>query len=370
MPKGLYYVYNTCTHDSGVLMSIKRAFTLGEVLIVFIIIGIIAGLSLLTIKPWEKQYKMFYQRMYHSIQLAVYNHMLESSSDENAFPSSDKNLCKVLLEYINTSNNAQVSSCDTMQSVGDNPSAATFADKNPAIQASNGTKIWIGSNGGAPFVLNQVINARRTLSSGTVKNEQTTDSIRYYFVYVDINGDRSPNTPVWSDGRMADIVGFIVTDTFEVIPIGYPQVDIRYLSAHVVYPPLEVEYSVSDTISKNVDEEVSDPMTYYEAKVKAYGQRTSTTVTGATEINAISGVVATYDWDSSIDQNSPFRVRAGGNAGGTLDDYDSFYEDPPTYDPACTPQEYDDEGNPVTSTTTDYERYANSVCSVRVYEYH
>lgn len=349
-------------------MNIKKAFTLGEVLIVFIIIGIIAGLSLITVKPWEKQYKMFYQRMYHSIQLAVYNHMLESQSDDDAFPATGKDLCKVLLEYINTSNNAQAASCDTMTNVNNKPDAAKFAATAPAIQASNGTKIWIGSDAGEPFTLNQTIYAKRTLKSGTVKDERTTDTVRYYFVYVDINGDRSPNTPVWSDSRMADIVGFIVTDTFEVIPIGYPQVDIRYLSAHVVYPPLEIEYSVTDTISKNVDEEVSDPMTYYEAKVKAYGQRKHTEDDGSTVINAISGVVATYDWESQIPSDSPFRVKAGGT--GTLDDYDSFYDTPPTYDASCTPQEYDDAGNPVTSTTTDYEKYANSVCSVRVYEYH
>lgn len=333
-------------------MNIKKAFTLGEALIVFVIIGVIATLGLTIVKPWDRQYKIFYQRMYHSIQLAVYNHMLNSA--DSAFPKTRTELCQALLEYINTADNAQT--CGGFNP-GENPGAAVFSDpkselNKPDIIASNGARIWIGSSSNDPFELEQTI-CTEYAEDNTTCNTALKDKVNYYLVYVDINGDKAPNSPVWSSSKIADVVVFAVTDNFEVIPLGYPQVDARYLSAHVIYPALETEYSTSENVSKTVEEEVSDPMTYYEARTKAYGDK------------VISGVHATYSWDDKL--GATFKITAIDNSSKTgTAAYNSFYETAPEFDETCSTQDLDASG----SSQTTYDKYANSVCSVKIYEYH
>ncbi len=300
-------------------MRFKKAFTLGEALLVFIIIGIIAAIGMSTVKPWQKSYKYSYSRMYNALSLAVYNHMI-NSTEEESFPDTADMFCLALLDWINTSNNA--TACEG-SNVGLNPT--TFDDDKVRFTASNGTKIWIGSNpDDSPFVLSQHIDAT------------TIDTVRYYMVFVDINGDRGPNTPEWKKTQMADIVAFAVTDKFKVIPLGYPEVDGRYLTAHVVYPALETTYSDNmATDSFTGDEEiVSDPMSYYEAKIKAYGN------------SVIAGNIETYDFRSIFGaNNSYFKV----------DNYNDYYETPPQFDSVSCQFQAD---NP------------EPVCNVRIYDYH
>ncbi len=300
-------------------MRIKKAFTLAEALLVFIIIGIIAAIGMSTVKPWQKSYKYSYSRMYNALSLAIYNHMI-NSTEENSFPETADDFCKALLEWINTADNA--TTCRG-SNVGLNPTS--FPEERVRMMASNGTKIWIGSNtDNTPFILSQHIDA------------STIDTVRYYMVFVDINGDRGPNTAEWKPTQMADIVAFAVTDKFKVIPLGYPEVDGRYLTAHVVYPVLETTYTDNTgTDSYTGDEEiVSDPMSYYEAKINAYG-------------NAIvAGNIDTYNFRDVFPYGSNFRV----------DNYNDYYETPPTFDNvSCA---FDGTTNP------------EPVCSVKIYDYH
>lgn len=300
-------------------MKTKSAFSLGEMLMVFVIIGIIASISLSTVKPWQKSYKYSYSRMYNALSITIYNHMI-NSVEGDSFPDTADNFCKALLAYINTSNNATTCSGSN---VGINPK--TFAEDKVRIKASNGTKIWIGANNdNKPFVYSQ------NLDGGAI------DTIRYYMVYVDINGERSPNTAEWTKNQMADIVAFIVTDKFKVLPLGYPEVDTRYLTTHVVYPSLNTEYSDGDADSSRYsgDEDVvSDPMSYYEAKINAYGN------------NVFSGNLETYDFRSTLLPDSYFRV----------DDYSKYYTTAPVFDSASCAF---DAGDP------------EPICSIKIYDYH
>lgn len=301
-------------------MRIKKAFTLGETLLVFVIIGIIAAISLSTVKPWQKAFKYSYSRMYNALSLSIYNYMIHASTNDS-FPATGDDLCKALLEYINTSDNA--SSCHGAN-IGFNPTS--FPDDKVRIRASNGTKIWIGTNtDNKPLILNQSLG-------GSI-----TDTVRYYMIFVDLNGDKMPNTAEWTKTQMADIVAFVLTDKFAVIPIGYPEVDSRYLVAHVVYPSLNTEYSEADTNSAKYtgDEEVvSDPMTYYEARINAYGD------------NTFAGNIGTYDFRNILPSGSYFRV----------DDYSKYYTTLPTFD--------------TLSCALDGSTDSEPVCSVKIYDYH
>ena len=63
-------------------MGIKKAFTLAEMMIVFIVIGVIVALGVTSVRPWEKAYKYAYTRMYHALSLSIYNHMVNAKGEE------------------------------------------------------------------------------------------------------------------------------------------------------------------------------------------------------------------------------------------------------------------------------------------------
>lgn len=236
-------------------MKIKKGMTLAEVLFVFVIIGIIAAIAIVTVKPWDKACKYAYSRMFHGIRLAFYNSMLTRGD----FPATSTEFCKALSEYINNSTNGD--SCNVSRDLTNNP--RIFPNEKIQISASNTSKIWIGACNG-------------TSASGSLKCEgkgkpfkhieQETSGItsttRYYLVYVDLNGSKGPNSPKWDEKKLSDIVAFAVTDTLAVIPLGHPEVDNRYLYAHIVYPQIDED---------EPDGNVSDDMTYYEAKKRAWG---------------------------------------------------------------------------------------------------
>ena len=302
-------------------MRLKKGFTLGEMIIVFVIIGLVATIGLHTVKPWEKAYKYAYHRMYNAFSLAIYNHLINTPNSD-AFPADSDALCKTLLDWINTAEN--VTTCSG-SNVGANPKDDKFTDETMRFKASNGFKIWIGARkDNKPFELNQDVG------SGVI------DKVRYYVVYVDINGDRKPNTAKWSKNTMADIVAYVITDKFRVLPLGYPEVDTRYLDTHVVYPSLNTDYSEDDAeVSRYTGDEdvISDPMSYYEAKMNAFGD------------NVFSGNIKTYDFRSQLSDDSYFRV----------DNYANYYTSMPTLDS--------------TSCALDAAMLSPS-CEIKIYDYH
>ena len=82
-------------------MRFKRGMTLAETLLVFIIIGIIASVTIISVKPWERSYKHIYSRVYNALSIAIFNDMV----DTGQFPAHATDFCKTLLKYMNTANN-------------------------------------------------------------------------------------------------------------------------------------------------------------------------------------------------------------------------------------------------------------------------
>ncbi len=299
----------------------KKAMTLAELLFVFVIIGILATIAITTIKPWDKACKYAYSRMYHSIRLAFYNAMLTQA----AFPDTSTKFCELLadkeLGYINTSEDGE--QCSKSRDLTNNPKV--FPDDKIQITASNGVKIWIGSNSGAPF------------QHSEVESSGITSTTKYYLVYVDINGDKGPNTAMWSEKKLSDIVAFAVTDGLTVIPLGHPEVDNRYINAHVVYPQVNEE---------DVDGRLSDDMTYYQAKKKAWGN------------NVDSSDNMSLNIQNDIPNDSYFKLAETSTA------LSPYYPDADTYsDFFPDPNELKvDEANGCKEISTP--------CYVDIYEYH
>lgn len=317
------------------LLKNKRAFTLAEVIIVFIIIGIVGTIAMATVKPMEKSYKYAYTKVFNSLSSAVYNHM-STTADVKYFDTSDgggdsraKDFCKALLVYMNTSDNAAECHINNDTFLGDNPSLADFSSE-PNIMLSNGVYLWLGANGNKPFSFNQVIT------------EGETDTISYYIIYADLNGKRGPNKieydPNSHHGHLPDIVAFIVTSKYIVIPVGYPKLDQRYLSAYVEYPMSE------DEEDNNDGSQYSDAMTYYEAVVSAYGK-------GDDQIKTY-GVVQTYDIEKNGLPNSKFRL---------VDNLDDYYPTPPHFDVVTC-------GDGSTSQQVKAEN-RDSLCDIKIFNY-
>lgn len=322
----------------------KRGFTLGELIMVFVIIGIIATVGVTTLKPWERAYKHAYTRIYNGLATAIYNYIV-TTPNNSGFPSTPSGFCNALLVYLNTAddaaNNPTTNPCnlsgDKNDFLGNTPTAADFLKdgKNPKIKLSNGAYLWIGADfseneDGAPFSYTQTIDS-------------TTDVIKYYLVYADLNGDMGPNTPqfktVSSKVRLPDIVAFAVTDKFSVIPLGYPKVDQRYLSAHIMYP-LNEEDDLTDAGDKP-----SDSMTYYEAIVGAYGKSPNKIIT--------MGLPQTYDLEESLPNDNIFKLVGS--------DLDNRYADAPTFD-----QELCGDGSTAAQIISAGD---DSHCTVRVFDY-
>ncbi len=302
-------------------MKKRNAFTLAEMLLVFVIIGIIGSIGVVTVKPWEKAYKYSYIKIYNGLSTAIYNHMV-TTDDTNAFPDNARSFCNALLEYLNTSNNAQNVAANNACTrtagadayLGNAPTSADFrtGGKNPKILLSNGARLWIGANGLNPYTYTQTIDATAGI----------TDEIKYYLVYVDLNGDRGPNAINYNengrDRRLPDIVSFAVTDKFSVIPLGYPKYDQRYLSAHIMYPVSEDDDAVTAE-----GERASDAMTYYEAVVGAYSKNFGTHQRKIVTM----GIPYTYDLENSLPAANRFKLVINSEAMEN-----SYYKTHPVFD--------------------------------------
>ena len=333
-------------------MNNKKAFTLGEVLTVFIIIGIIATIAMTTIKPWEKAYKYAYMKIYNALSVSIYNYMTTVSGIDS-FPSTPQAFCNALISYMNTSNNAEHSDenpCNLSGGKNDflnnAPQLSAFqGGSNPKIRLSNGAWLWIGAyydddnDSWKPFEYKQ------TIGSGEDASE---DVIKYYIVYADLNGDRGPNVIEYNPNakfrRLPDIVSFAVTDTFAVIPFGYPKVDQRYLSAHIMFPVSE-----DDDEATAEGDRPSDSMTYYEALVGAYGKDDNENKKIITQ-----GVVETYNLEESLPEGNLFKL-----VGSNLDS--NYGANPPVFNQAIC-----GDGSTAAQIVADNRE---SHCSIKVFNY-
>ena len=343
-------------------MKLKKAFTLAEALIVFIIIGIVASVGVSTVKPWEKAYKYAYSRMYNALSVTMFNYMTtQAVSDADAFPANSGELCCALIEYMNTAGNKvyaggsiKQDACDKLNGkfnpgnlhtcskadLAKDPTPDKFETDNIGIKMlkfSNSSYMWFASNNKLPFT------ATFPDSLGT----ETT--FKYYIVFVDLNGNRRPNTPQWTNNISPDIVAFAITDKYYILPLGYPQFDTKYLSAHVMYP------AINDTEDGNSDdtETLSDAMTFYEARVRAYGLNIS-----GKEIKSANDLFS-VDYEDLIDLSDNtaekhfFRIKNIANR----------YETAPTFDEDLCQQE-------VLNNDGTKTKLKQPICEVKIFDYH
>ena len=235
-----------------------RAYTLAEIMIVVAIAALIIMLLYKTVNPSYKAVPLAYSRVYTSLDDAIYNSYEKLREENGIFPGADgkpdpyksaQQLCRLIAAdpsqagdegYINT----VLYNCgENFKTVPEFITSNTFNYENTAFVAANSMRFYI-----SPLQSVKVPNA-------VAKDRKVT--VRYFIVWVDLNGKKRPNSAFINKKGVIDIVPFIVTTRGTVMPAGYPTTDMRYLSAYVQYPLDNTPIS-------------SQSRTYYDAQTAAF----------------------------------------------------------------------------------------------------
>lgn len=226
---------------------LKKAFTMVEIMAVFFIISIVVVVTLTAQKPFDKGFAILYNRAFYTLTTAIYNIKVDNTSSTILKDMTAIQLCNALASTSTATGgyyNVHSTTCNANE-VPLTAADTAFTSANLQFTTSDGMKVY----------LSPVDSISVTL--GTV-----TNTIGYRVVFFDLNGDLKPNTAVSSTTRMADIVGFLVTEYGDVLPVGAPEFDRRYLTAKVLFPDNDVEDDI---------DLYSDSMSYYDAKATAWG---------------------------------------------------------------------------------------------------
>ncbi len=235
------------------------AFTLMETMIV---IGITAILIMLSLKIYrnadEKAYGNLYEKAFKTLNVATYNIQMDvdnynaekdlEAQKEGKSGADDKD--KKRFPYIDCTG----SSCDTTYPTTAQLCTALTGNERGYINVSGSTSCTEMEN--SVFLTGEGISESPsfTTTDGMKYYLTTSSDSDYFFVWVDINGARRPNSSKYTTGnKRPDIVPFIINKSNGfVVPQGIPTYDPTYLKARVIsaHPDLDKEYSSPMTFSE------------------------------------------------------------------------------------------------------------------------
>lgn len=264
------------------MMKIKKnkyGFTLAETLCCLAIIGVCCAMSVNLAKTQSKKHaKYSYMNAFSTVQKAFYNAGLKGynpfelkvevpklDDDGNQIVDEDgkvvmetkelehsetkdegtKILCEGLTEIVNTTD---ISCSDENFVTATAEELSNVADRQAKLQ-------FITSNGMHYFISNMYSDDVR--------------KIKFYLVYVDVNGDKTPNslTYTYKGGSEdeahkvePDIFAFAVLENGRTCPLGIPEYDQELLSARVAYFDSEGNAHYN-----------KETVAYYQAKGQAWG---------------------------------------------------------------------------------------------------
>ena len=248
-------------------MKRKLAFTLAEILMVMIIIGIIVTVGINTFKQYDKGIRYIYSNTYHVIDRAVFNAMnftelpnpfrdseIKNDGTTETISAEDaaERLCNMLTEYINFSSK-NCRNHDLADASGDELN-------DPQFIAANGVRYYI----------------TRRLPD----NKNAEEDPYFFIVYADINGEKRPNSLYYEPGSESnnfktvdpDIFAFAIVpvDGARACPLGAPEIDSRYMQTRIQYYDITNENPYEDKDDAAIKySNVSVP--YYISKAEAWG---------------------------------------------------------------------------------------------------
>ena len=211
----------------------KRGFTLAEVLICLVVIGVIMAISVQTIKIVRASYTSLayfeflnIQRMAGEMIAGATPEILKDAKGMNiGFPTTSKKspegisyttitddstvFCKYATALSNTVGTDAENECSSLFDVvegGGEPKLVIFDNgegsdwDNPTFIASSGRRYY--------------------LSNKVPMGSSVSDKYGYYIIAVDLNGTQGPNTTEYDGRKVPDIVNFMILDNGEVLPLG------------------------------------------------------------------------------------------------------------------------------------------------------
>lgn len=227
----------------------KNAFTMIEILIVFVIIGFILVAELIILNSKSNEYGNPYYTIYNSLKKTSYNVLADlycpgsacpntSLTFPRQFPTNGEDLCKRFAEFLNVSENH----CEGLTPIND--AANNIDTNNPHLVLSNSYRMYFGDE------------KLYTWKDSSGISQQ----LNYFVVYVDLNGEKAPNRLTCKGTKvMPDIVPFAITRRGETIPMGYPVYSKLYITAKISYP------SISKEGTTELENKTSGSMSFYDA---------------------------------------------------------------------------------------------------------
>ncbi|MBQ8847568.1 MAG: type II secretion system protein [Candidatus Gastranaerophilales bacterium] len=268
----------------------KIAFTLIEIMIVLGMVGMIIIFATQILMGRINQYSSSYTNIYRALQKASYNILADihcpKNNSENLecclieknpsclaptrpFPMEQERIradgkkfkgheeiCERLKEYLNATNSNE-GKCEAMPVVDGN-----ITESNLKFVSSNGMRFY-----NSDVMTYEVVKTEDKNGDGDFNDpgEKITDEVKYYIIYVDINGDSKPDSVEPVGDYLPDIVPFAITSRGETIPLGLPTILSTYLTAKIKFPAIEAE------VAGEIDErQYSKSMTFEEAVYGAW----------------------------------------------------------------------------------------------------
>lgn len=267
----------------------RKGFTLGEILIVLLLIGILSVLSIQTVKTQQQKFTFTCYHLYRDLKIAVghmaaqtYGGSLKSFSCDSVAQTANysqcvadglagqsnanllnygganggQDFCKGLSKVLGTASSIN---CTTF-------SGATLASPYGSLGAE-GAKV---TNSTENF---RLINGYLVYVSDKIAQSGTTKG--YRVVTFDVNGNKKPNVT----GK--DIISFAVFDSGEVLPLGTPANDANYFNAVIKVRNILYMGTANKTAAINamrhpttlvINRTTKKPYTFKEAYCAAYGQ--------------------------------------------------------------------------------------------------
>ncbi len=266
----------------------KKAFTIIELIVVFVIIGVILMLEMQTINKRINQYGPVYYSVYSSLRKVAYNILADlacpdcigpyttenpGTPDERKictstgketfcpdgarqFPDNFEDMCERMADFYNAVGEVN---CQNSATRAINDDVTNINDETEIFRTANAVRFYLSD-------LKHITLDIRD-EDGTVTGHE---NIGYFIVYTDINGSKAPNN-IRHDGTdvKPDIVPFAITTRGEVVPIGYPIYDSDYLTAKIQYP-----FDASEGYDPK--DQISESFNFYQAVYGAWGNYTST----------------------------------------------------------------------------------------------
>lgn len=214
----------------------KHGFTLAEVLICLVVIGVIMAISVQTIKIVRASYTSLayfeflnIQRMAGEMIAGATPEILKDAKGMNiGFPTTSKKspegisyttitddstvFCKFITSLSNTVGTNGDNECISLFNVTEDTEPRLIIldkeeDKGEGSAWDNPT--FISSSGRRYYISNYV-----------EMGSSVSDKHGYYIIAVDLNGTQGPNTTEYDGRKVPDIVNFMILDNGEVFPLG------------------------------------------------------------------------------------------------------------------------------------------------------